>query len=91
MIYHIWDASCERAHYDKSHKIEETMSQKPISVRFYGVRGSIPAPNDSTSLQRKLKEVLQLAQNQDLNTEDEVENFIQNLPFHLKNNIKKEQ
>lgn len=63
------------------------MNKKAISVLFYGVRGSIPSPNDTKSLQRKLKDVLHLAKNHNLDDETSIDEFMKDLPIHLTHNI----
>ena len=63
------------------------MNKKAISVWFYGVRGSIPAPNGTPSLQRKMKEVLHLATPKDIEDESSIEQFMKSLPMHLSHNI----
>lgn len=63
------------------------MSRLPFTLQFYGVRGSIPAPNRSDSLQRKIKDILLMAEHSDLQDEPSIDNFIQRLPLHLQYNI----
>jgi len=52
-------------------------------LKFYGVRGSIPAPLLPNSYQDKIREIVKLSSKKDLSSDDKVNNFISNLPSHL--------
>ncbi len=54
-----------------------------MKIRFWGVQGSIPNPLSSTLLQEKIKEVLRRTRGRALAHEDELQQFIDELPFPL--------
>ncbi|MCK5268689.1 MAG: MBL fold metallo-hydrolase [Spirochaetes bacterium] len=52
-------------------------------LKFYGVRGSIPTPISIEEYQSKLKEILEIATPQDIQSQDSINNFLEKLPFYL--------
>ena len=56
-------------------------------IRFWGVRGSVPTPQSSERLRKKIKEILRLSKDKNLTNDAQIESFINSLPFHLKNNF----
>jgi len=53
-------------------------------VRFWGVRGSIPAPITKEQEREKIEEILKRASYSKLETEDDINSFINGLPFYLR-------
>jgi phosphoribosyl 1,2-cyclic phosphodiesterase len=53
-------------------------------VKFLGNTGSIPTPLSSDQIQRKLFEVLLLSLDQNLKNREDVNNFLEGLPFYLR-------
>lgn len=53
-------------------------------VKFWGVRGSIPTPLSSREIFNKVKKIFILSKNVKLDTEEEIENFFNNLPLSIK-------
>ena len=51
-----------------------------MKVRFYGVRGSIPAPVSSQQIQSKITAVIQRISAKDIVSADAREKFISELP-----------
>ncbi len=58
-----------------------------MKVRFWGVQGSTPTPLSNEQLQKKFKGVLRLAQDRSLRTDQDIENFLAELPFPLTHTI----
>lgn len=56
-----------------------------MNIHFWGVRGSIPAPQTTENYRNKLKRILTSTGNKKFKSEIEAENFIDSLPFYLKN------
>lgn len=56
-----------------------------MQLRFYGVRGSIPTPMRTEEYQNKVKEILQRVKPDDITDDDAIDNFINALPFYLRN------
>ena len=52
-------------------------------LKFYGVRGSIPAPLLPDSYQSKIREIIGLSSKKDLSSDNKIDNFIKQLPTHL--------
>jgi phosphoribosyl 1,2-cyclic phosphodiesterase len=57
--------------------------EKSMKIRFWGVQGSIPKPLSNTLLQDKIKEVLRRAQGKIFAAENELQQFLNELPFSL--------
>ncbi|MBW2060238.1 MAG: MBL fold metallo-hydrolase [Deltaproteobacteria bacterium] len=53
-------------------------------VKFWGVRGSIPAPIRTEQVSAKIIKALSLAKNVDLEDEEAISSFVQGLPFEIK-------
>ena len=53
-------------------------------VRFWGVRGSLPTPIRSETIRAKIIEALHRAKGVDLNDEEAIEVFVDDLPFEIK-------
>lgn len=58
-----------------------------MKTYFWGVRGSIPSPQNSTTLQDKIKAVLKFTGNKQFDNDKDIDTFIANLPFHLTNTV----
>ncbi len=54
-------------------------------LKFYGVRGSIPAPLLPNNYKAKITEILKLSSLKDLSSDEKVSSFINKLPTHLSN------
>jgi phosphoribosyl 1,2-cyclic phosphodiesterase len=52
-------------------------------VRFWGTRGSLPVALTATGLGHKLREVLRAARGQPIDTDEDIERLLANLPFAL--------
>lgn len=77
----------EGAHYNlTTAPEEEAMSAPNISVRFWGTRGSIPAPLTGVQVEAKVKAALQHSLTEPLPTNpDELDAWMQsNLPFEVR-------
>jgi phosphoribosyl 1,2-cyclic phosphodiesterase len=57
-----------------------------MNIHFWGVRGSIPSPQTSENYKNKLKRILAGLGTAKFNTEEEIDKYINSLPFYLKNN-----
>lgn len=55
-----------------------------MQLRFYGVRGSIPTPMRTIEYREKIKEILHLAREKDIESDESIDTFIEALPFHLR-------
>ena len=55
-----------------------------MKVYFWGSRGSIPASFDSSRVRPKLQEALRLSRDAKLDTDKDIDAFIDNLPFHVR-------
>jgi phosphoribosyl 1,2-cyclic phosphodiesterase len=55
-----------------------------VKIKLYGTRGSIAAPLRNSAYSEKLHAVLKLALGKQFQTEDDIQNFYQSLPEHLK-------
>lgn len=55
-----------------------------MRIRFWGVRGSLPAPLTNAEIERKLLEALQGAVGVNLEDPKAVEEYIQSLPLHMR-------
>ncbi len=54
-----------------------------MRVKFWGVRGSIPSPNNSPDTRWKLREILSAARGLPLADPKELDEFLARLPYHL--------
>ncbi len=54
-----------------------------LFIKFYGARGSIPTPMTNSEYSNKLIEILKLANSNDINDENSIQDFISALPFYL--------
>ena len=54
-------------------------------LKFYGVRGSIPAPLLPNCYKTKIREIIKLSSQSDISSDDNIESFIKKLPSHLSN------
>ncbi|MFC1503897.1 MBL fold metallo-hydrolase [Spirochaetota bacterium] len=52
-------------------------------ITFYGVRGSLPTPIDSSAIAGKTKEILKRFSKEKDTSEENIDTFIKNLPFYL--------
>jgi len=57
---------------------------REMQIRFWGVRGSIPAPLTSEMVGAKIEQALLLAQEADLSGEGAVAEFVRGLPFEVR-------
>jgi phosphoribosyl 1,2-cyclic phosphodiesterase len=55
-----------------------------MKIKFWGVRGSIPTPLQSETIQEKLKKALTLASPADISSEESIDSFLNSLPFSIK-------
>jgi len=55
-----------------------------MRIRFWGVRGSVPAPLTSEMVGAKIEQALHLAREADLSGEGAVAEFVQGLPFEIR-------
>ncbi len=55
-----------------------------MKIKFWGVRGSIPTPLKSETIQGKIKKALTLASPADISSEESIEKFLDSLPFSIK-------
>jgi len=55
-----------------------------MKVHFWGVRGSIPSPMITNEYQDKIIEILKNSNNQNLDTEVKINQYVKSLPFYLK-------
>jgi phosphoribosyl 1,2-cyclic phosphodiesterase len=60
------------------------MSSNVFTVKFHGVRGSIPSPLASEEVEGKLVQALQKAKPEDLADEGSIESFVQGLPHEIR-------
>ena len=58
-----------------------------FSIKFYGVRGSIPTPLVGQDVTEKLEAALELASPEDLANEASRKKFVADLPVHIKGSI----
>ncbi len=56
-----------------------------MQIRLWGVRGSLPTPLDSISIERKVRTALSLAKPGDIISEESIDSFLKSLPFSLIN------
>ena len=54
-----------------------------MKIKFWGARGSLPTPLTNEEYRSKLKGVLRQSRNASLETDEDVEAFVQGLPPHL--------
>ena len=54
-----------------------------MKVKFWGVRGSIPAPLTPYDYKSKIKEILSLASKSDISSKKKIDEFISDLPNYL--------
>jgi phosphoribosyl 1,2-cyclic phosphodiesterase len=52
-----------------------------MKVKFWGVRGSIPAPLNGSYVKKKIKKVLSLARPSDIQSEESIQKFLDSLAF----------
>ncbi|MBT8220099.1 MAG: MBL fold metallo-hydrolase [Bacteroidia bacterium] len=55
-----------------------------MKVKFWGCRGSIPASYSASQTRTKIKQVLQAALDADLKRSEDIDNFLDGLPFNLR-------
>ncbi len=55
-----------------------------MKVKFWGVRGSLPAPQLPRDIEQKIKTVLMAATPQDIENEETVDAFLASLPFFMR-------
>ncbi len=60
------------------------MSVSNFTVKFHGVRGSIPSPLVSEEIEEKLVKAFQKAQPEDLVDEGSIQSFVQGLPQEIR-------
>ena len=65
-------------------KINLVKEQNKFTVKFHGVRGSIPSPLASEEVEGKLVQALQKAKPEDLADEGSIESFVQGLPHEVR-------
>ena len=63
------------------------MAEQPFQVHFRGVRGSIPTPARSNDIEAKLRYALAAAKPEDLESSESIEQFIGDLPMHVRSTI----
>lgn len=56
-----------------------------MRIKLWGVRGSVPTPITGEAIEKKIRQVLQLAKPGDVSSDEAVEAFLHSLPFSLKN------
>ena len=54
-----------------------------MKVKFWGCRGSLPASYPGSNIQEKVKEILKKAAYSDISSDENIDQFISQLPFHL--------
>ncbi|GIX42505.1 MAG: hydrolase [Leptospiraceae bacterium] len=54
-----------------------------MNIKLYGVRGSIPAPTTTKEYKKKIREILKFAIQNQLNNEEHIDDFLNQLPMHL--------
>ena len=54
-----------------------------MKVKFWGVRGSIPAPLTPDDYKNKINKILSIASKNDISDDDKINDFISKLPNHL--------
>lgn len=52
-----------------------------IDVKFWGTRGSIPVSQDAYSIKQRIEDVLTLAMEKDVKSLEDVDDFVNSLPF----------
>ena len=61
------------------------IGEAPIPVRFWGTRGSLPAPLGASAVRAKIRDALFAARNRRLTTAEAIDDFIdRDLPFAVK-------
>ncbi len=60
------------------------MSDSPFTVKFHGVRGSIPSPLTCEEVEEKLTRALQEAKPENLADESSLKSFVQGLPHEIR-------
>ncbi len=55
-----------------------------MKIKFWGVRGSIPAPLSPDNYKSKIKEILSLASKNNISNDENINNFINDLPMWLR-------
>ena len=60
------------------------MSTDKFTIKFHGVRGSIPSPLIYEEVEEKVVQALQKAQPEDLANEDSIKSFVQSLPHEIR-------
>jgi phosphoribosyl 1,2-cyclic phosphodiesterase len=60
------------------------MSTNKFTVKFHGVRGSIPSPLVYEEVEEKLVQAFQKAKPEDLADEDSIKSFVQTLPHEIR-------
>ena len=63
------------------------MSSDVFTVKFHGVRGSIPSPLISEEVEDKLVQAYQKAKSEDLADEGSIKSFVQNLPHEIRGTL----
>ena len=54
-----------------------------MRLKFWGVRGSIPSPNNPENVRWRLERILEAARGRSLETSEEFDDFLSSLPRHL--------
>ncbi len=67
----------------KSTKAQRSSNVNSMSVRFWGTRGSLPAPLTLSQLRNKLTSALVAGANMKLDTVERAQHFVESLPFHI--------
>ena len=60
------------------------MSENKFTVKFHGVRGSIPSPLVYEEVEEKVVKALQNAKAEDLDDDDSIKSFVQTLPHEIR-------
>ena len=60
------------------------MPSNEFTVKFHGVRGSIPSPLINEEVEGKLVQALQKAEPEDLANEGSIKSFVQSLPLEIR-------
>jgi phosphoribosyl 1,2-cyclic phosphodiesterase len=60
------------------------MSSSKFTVKFHGVRGSIPSPLTYEGVEEKLMKAFQQAKSEDLADDDSIKSFVQSLPHEIR-------
>lgn len=58
-----------------------------MQIKLWGVRGSLPAPEADAVYKDKIKKILEKSIEQNINSSEKIDSFINNLPGRLKSNF----